>query len=96
MSKKIIFNYATFFNYYMNPNNIITNNNECVDMLYFTNSTKNKNKKARMGDSKCNYIIINGIRIYISYSDKKMFIKMIKAKMLLKILIHCFFQFQQL
>lgn len=71
MSKKIIFNYATFFNYYMNSNNIIKNNNECVNMLYFTNSTKNKNKKARMGDSKCNYIIINGIRIYISYSDKK-------------------------
>ena len=37
-----IFNYMDFYNYYMNPSNVITDTNDCVSLYYFTDSDKIK------------------------------------------------------
>jgi hypothetical protein len=64
-----IFNYATFYNYYTNPNNVITDKNDCVKLLFFNKSDK-KVSKENNTDEKCNYIIIDGVKIYISETGK--------------------------
>lgn len=71
MSTNIIFNYMTFYNYYTNPSNFITetNNKDCVELYYFTN-TKNKSQIASKSNPKCTYIEVNGIKIYISTADR--------------------------
>ena len=63
-----LFNYATFYNYYTNPDNIITDKNNCVKLLFFNKSKKVSDAKIR--DEKCNYIIIDGVKIYISETGK--------------------------
>lgn len=40
-----IFNYATFYNYYTNPNNVITDKNDCVKLLFLTSRIKKFLKK---------------------------------------------------
>lgn len=67
MTQNYIFNYAQFYNYYTNPNNIITNKNNCVSLRYFAS---NKEKLSRQTESKCDYIIINNVQIYVSKSKK--------------------------
>ena len=57
-----IFNYDTFYNYYTNPINSIRDENECVSLYYFFDTQK----KAKKSSKKCNYIIINDTKIYIS------------------------------
>ena len=37
-----IFNYIDFYNYYINPSNVITDTNDCVRLYYFTDSDKIK------------------------------------------------------
>jgi hypothetical protein len=64
-----IFNYATFYNYYTNPNNVVTDKNDCVKLLFFNKSHK-KVSDEKNTDEKCNYIIINGIKIYVSETSK--------------------------
>ena len=59
-----IFNYNDFYNYYTNPSNVITDTNDCVSLYYFTDS--DKIKKVRKSNPKCTYIIVNGIKIYIT------------------------------
>ena len=54
-----LFNYATFYNYYTNPNNVITDKNDCVKLLFFNKTKKVSDEKIR--DEKCNYIIIDGV-----------------------------------
>jgi len=63
-----LFNYATFYNYYTNPNNVITDKNDCVKLLFFNKTKKVSDEKIR--DEKCNYIIIDGVKIYISEPGK--------------------------
>ncbi len=64
-----IFNYIDFYNYYINPSNVITDTNDCVRLYYFTDS--DKIKKVRKSNPKCTYIIVNGIKIYITNDNKK-------------------------
>jgi len=64
-----IFNYIDFYNYYINPTNVITDTNDCVSLYYFTDS--DKIKKVRKSNPKCTYIIVNGIKIYITNDNKK-------------------------
>jgi hypothetical protein len=64
-----IFNYETFYNYYTNPNNVVTDKNDCVKLLFFNKSHK-KVSDEKNTDEKCNYIIINGVKIYISETGK--------------------------
>jgi len=64
-----IFNYNDFYNYYTNPSNVITNTNDCVSLYYFMDS--DKIKKMKKSHPKCTYIVVNGIKIYISIDIKK-------------------------
>lgn len=63
-----LFNYATFYNYYTNPDNIITDKNDCLKLLFFNKAKKVSH--ANTADEKCNYIIIDGVKIYISEPGK--------------------------
>jgi hypothetical protein len=60
-----LFNYHTFHTYYTEPRNLLTDTTDCVS-LYFFSGNKNKLNKSL---PKCDYIIINGIKIYVSKSD---------------------------
>lgn len=62
-----IFNYNTFHTYYTEPKNLLTDTTDCVSLYYFIGD-KNKLKNSH---PKCDYIIINGIKIYVSKSDSK-------------------------
>ena len=62
-----IFNYTDFYNYYTNPSNLITNTNDCVSLYHFMD----KIKKAKKSAVKCTYIVVNGIKIYITVDNKK-------------------------
>lgn len=64
-----IFNYTNFYNYYTNPSNVITDPNDCVSLYYFMDS--DKIKKMKKSNPKCSYIIVNGIKIYITIDIKK-------------------------
>ena len=86
-----IFNYIDFHNYYINPSNVITDTNDCVSLYYFTDS--DKIKKVRKSNPKCTHIIVNGIKIYITNDNKKMFIPMTMTKKLQKIHMGYIFQF---
>lgn len=67
MSTDYIFNYDEFYTYYTNPNNIITNTSNCVEMHYYNS---NKLKLPTKGQPKCDYIMINGQTIYITNANK--------------------------
>ena len=62
-----IFNYTNFYNYYTNPNNVITDTNDCVSLYHFMD----KIKKAKKSALKCTYIVVNSIKIYITVDNKK-------------------------
>lgn len=64
-----IFNYSNFYKYYTNPDNVVTNKNDCVVLLFFNKSDKKVSDEKKTGE-KCNYIIIDGIKIYITKTDK--------------------------
>jgi hypothetical protein len=63
-----IFNYNDFYNYYTNPSNVITDATYCVSLYYFVDKIK---KMRKSNNPKCTYIIVNGIKIYISIDIKK-------------------------
>ena len=64
-----IFNYNDFYNYYTNPSNVITDTSDCVSLYYFMDS--DKIKKMNISNPKCTYIIVNGVKIYITIDIKK-------------------------
>ena len=65
-----IFNYNDFYNYYTNPSNVITDTSDCVSLYYFVDSDKIKKMK-KSNNPKCSYIIVNGVKIYITIDIKK-------------------------
>jgi hypothetical protein len=68
------FNYDIFYNYYTNPVNLISGTDaDCVSLYHFiANKTK-----AIKNTPKCNYIIVNGVKIYVmpTNSKKKIYIE---------------------
>ena len=47
-----IFNYIDFYNYYINPTNVITDTNDCVSLYYFTDSDKIKKVRKKKRHAK--------------------------------------------
>jgi hypothetical protein len=59
------FSYSEFYDYYTNPNNLITGKDiDCVSLHYFNNDTNNKQSKKT--NPKCEYIIVSDVKIYVS------------------------------
>jgi len=69
LNMSYIFNYNDFYNYYTNPSNVITDTSDCVSLYYFMDS--DKIKKMNISNPKCTYIIVNGVKIYITIDIKK-------------------------
>lgn len=57
------FEYKKFYDYYTNPSNLEkeTYNNDCVEMYFFK-----KSKKADKSEPQCNYMKVNGKKIYVN------------------------------
>lgn len=62
------FNYFDFYNYYVDPKNIITDTENCVSLYFYNNP--DKNKSAKLSSPKCSYIVVNNEKIYISKTNK--------------------------
>ncbi len=69
MSSQFIFNYETFYNYYMNPVNVTRDDADCVN-LYFYNTKNGKIKPAVKSKDKCIYMKVNETKIYVSDANK--------------------------
>ena len=63
-----IFDYEQFYNYYTNPVNLISGTgSDCVSLYHFIVSKTKAIKNA----PKCNYIIVNGVKIYVMPTTRK-------------------------
>lgn len=70
-----IFNYNKFYNFYTNQKNLITNKDDSVVLHFFNKSTKKGTKipkicEPKQTDERCQYVIINGYKIYIADYSK--------------------------
>lgn len=67
-----IFNYIDFYNYYINPSNVITDTNDCVRLYYFTDSDKIKKVRVvSQGLLKTGGKGGKVVNIFILFFDKK-------------------------
>lgn len=66
------FNYKTFYDYYSNSSNLITDKEDRISLYYFKSSKKpdKKVKPADKGEETCRHIIINGTKLYVTVSTK--------------------------
>jgi hypothetical protein len=70
-----VFNYDKFYNFYTNQKNLITNKDDSVVLHFFNKTTKKGVKipkicEPKQTDERCQYIIINGYKIYIADYSK--------------------------
>ena len=66
------FNYKTFYDYYSNSSNLITDKADRISLYYFK-SSKNPDKKVKpadIGEETCRHIMINGTKLYVTVSTK--------------------------